>query len=118
MGYNKGDSYEQSIFDLLSARGLIATDSTRGGAGNSTDIKFLYDSQEYNLEVKLDLEADYGQKMLRWDDGHTRKLNQSIPFLRLQFHNPKPPRSPQSRSQAVLIRRCTCSAIVLRFCKS
>lgn len=69
MGYNKGDNYEQNIFDLLSLKGLIATGSTRGGAGNATDIKFLYNSQEYNLEVKLDLEADYGQKMLRWDDG-------------------------------------------------
>ncbi|MFN5862418.1 MAG: hypothetical protein ACK451_10625 [Pseudanabaena sp.] len=69
MGYNKGDNYEQNIFDLLSSKGLIATGSTRGGAGNATDIKFLYNSQEYNLEVKLDLEADYGQKMLRWDNG-------------------------------------------------
>lgn len=69
MGYNKGDNYEQSIFDLLSSKGLIATGSTRGGAGNATDIKFLYDSQKYNLEVKLDLDADYGQKMLRWDNG-------------------------------------------------
>jgi hypothetical protein len=69
MGYNKGDNYEQKIFDLLTAKGLIATGSTRGGAGNATDIKFLHDSQEYNLEVKLDLEADYGQKMLRWENG-------------------------------------------------
>ncbi|GBO56229.1 hypothetical protein APA_4559 [Pseudanabaena sp. lw0831] len=69
MGYNKGDNYEQNIFDLLTAKGLIAIGSTRGGAGNTTDIKFLHDFQEYNLEVKLDLEADYGQKMLRWNDG-------------------------------------------------
>jgi hypothetical protein len=69
MGYNKGDNYEQNIFDLLTAKGLIAIGSTRGGAGNATDIKFLHNFQEYNLEVKLDLEADYGQKMLRWNDG-------------------------------------------------
>ena len=69
MGYNKGDNYEQNIFDLLTARGLIAIGSTRAGAGNTTDIKFLHDFQEYNLEVKLDLEADYGQKMLKWDNG-------------------------------------------------
>ncbi len=69
MGYNKGDNYEQNIFDLLTAKGLIATGSTRGGAGNATDIKFLHNFQEYNLEVKLDLEADYGQKMLRWNNG-------------------------------------------------
>jgi hypothetical protein len=69
MGYNKGDNYEQSIFDLLTSKGLIVIGSTRGGAGNLTDIKFLFDFQECNLEVKLDLDADYGQKMLRWDNG-------------------------------------------------
>ena len=69
MGYNKGDNYEQNIFDLLSSKGLIALNSTRGGAGNATDIKFIHNFHEYNLEVKLDLEADYGQKMLRWNDG-------------------------------------------------
>ena len=69
MGYNKGDNYEQSIFDLLTSKGLIVIGSTRGGAGNLTDIKFVHNNQECNLEVKLDLEADYGQKMLRWDDG-------------------------------------------------
>lgn len=69
MGYNKGDNYEQNIFDLLTARGLIAIGSTRGGVGNATDIKFLHNFQEYNLEVKLDLEADYGQKMLKWNNG-------------------------------------------------
>jgi hypothetical protein len=69
MAYNKGDNYEQNIFDLLTAKGLIAIGSNRGGAGNATDIKFLHNFQEYNLEVKLDLGADYGQKMLRWNDG-------------------------------------------------
>ena len=69
MGYNKGDNYEQNIFDLLTSKGIIAIGSTRGGAGNSTDIKFLHNFQQCNLEVKLDLEADYGQKMLRWNDG-------------------------------------------------
>ena len=69
MGYNKGDNYEQNIFDLLTSKGLIATGSTRGGAGNATDIKFPHNFQEYNLEVKLDLEADYGQKMMKWDNG-------------------------------------------------
>ncbi len=69
MGYNKGDNYEQNIFDLLNAKGLLVLNSTRGGAGRSPDIKFLYNFQECHLEVKLNLEADYGQKMLRWDNG-------------------------------------------------
>jgi len=63
MGYNKGDTYEQEIFERLIAKNLIVIDSTRGGAGNLADIKFLHNLQEINLEVKLDLEADYGQKI-------------------------------------------------------
>jgi hypothetical protein len=69
MGYNKGDIYEQEIFERLDAKGLIVAGSTRAGAGNSTDIKFLHNFQENNLEVKLDLDADYGQKMLKCNDG-------------------------------------------------
>ncbi len=33
------------------------------------NIKFLHNLQEINLEFKLDLEADYGQKMLKWNNG-------------------------------------------------
>jgi hypothetical protein len=68
-GYNKGDEYENTIFDILTAKGLIAPNSTRGGAGNQPDINFLHNRKENNLEVKLDLSADYGQKMLNWNDG-------------------------------------------------
>ncbi len=67
-GYNKGDSYEEIIFSLLKTRGLIVPDSNRGGAGNAPDIVFLHNLQANNLEVKLDLKADYGQKMLRWSN--------------------------------------------------
>ena len=41
MGYNKGDNYEQNIFDLLTSKGLVVIGSARGGAGNAIDIKFL-----------------------------------------------------------------------------
>lgn len=68
-GYNKGDTYEGIIFDLLTTKGLIALNSKRGGAGNQPDISFVHDNRQTNLEVKLDLEADYGQKMLKWNDG-------------------------------------------------
>ena len=64
-GYNKGDTYEGIIFDLLTTKGLIALNSKRGGAGNQPDISFVHDNRQTNLEVKLDLEADYGQKMLK-----------------------------------------------------
>jgi len=69
MGYNKGDNYEQTIFEILATRRLVTLNSIRGGASNSVDIKFLHSSGEYNLEVKLDLGADFGQKMLKWDSG-------------------------------------------------
>ena len=69
MGYNKGDSYEQTIFDILKAKNLILTGSSRGGAGNKADIEFLYKGIAYNLEVKLNLQADFGQKMLKWENG-------------------------------------------------
>jgi hypothetical protein len=69
MGYNKGDTYESEIFDILKSKNLIAHNSSRGGAGNQPDVKFLHDFGGHNLEVKLDLSADYGQKMLTWNDG-------------------------------------------------
>ena len=69
MGYNKGDDYEQNIFDVLNSRRLIVLNSARGGAGNAADIRFIHNLQEQNLEVKLNLDADYGQKMLKWKDG-------------------------------------------------
>jgi hypothetical protein len=68
-GYNKGDTYEGLVFDLLTTKGLIAPNSNRGGAGNQPDINFVHSFQENNLEVKLDLTADYGQKMLKWSNG-------------------------------------------------
>ncbi|WP_413164288.1 hypothetical protein ACL6C3_00360 [Capilliphycus salinus ALCB114379] len=69
LGYNKGDAYEQLIFNILQQKGFLSPNATRAGAGTGVDIKFLHNSGEHNLEVKLDLNADYGQKMLRWDDG-------------------------------------------------
>ena len=68
IGYNKGDSYEQTIFDILNAKSLIVGGSTRGGAGNKADIEFLHKGIANNLEVKLDLKADFGQKMLKWEN--------------------------------------------------
>ncbi|EKD07065.1 hypothetical protein [Limnospira platensis] len=69
MGYNKGDSYESVIFEILKQKGLLPNDSERAGAGGGVDIQFLYRSRLCNLEVKLDLKADYGQKTLGWKDG-------------------------------------------------
>ncbi|OIP70539.1 MAG: hypothetical protein AUK43_08825 [Oscillatoriales cyanobacterium CG2_30_40_61] len=68
-GYNKGDIYEQKIFEILQNRNLLSPNSNRAGAGGGADLKFIHLSQEYNLEVKLDLKADYGQKTLGWKEG-------------------------------------------------
>jgi hypothetical protein len=68
-GYNRGDRYENEIFEILTAKNLVAIDTKRGGAGNLADIQILYNSQIVNLEVKADTEADYGQKMLKWENG-------------------------------------------------
>lgn len=67
MPYNKGDLYEQTIFEILQNKKLIPENFLRAGAGGGADVKFVYKSQSYNLEVKADLNADYGQKMLRWN---------------------------------------------------
>jgi hypothetical protein len=69
MGYNNGDIYEQTIFDILKAKRLIVVGSSRGGAGNKADIEFLHNGLPNNLEVKLNLKADFGQKMLEWENG-------------------------------------------------
>lgn len=67
MAYNKGDLYEETIFKILQNKKLIPNNFARAGAGGGADIKFIYQSQEHNLEIKVDLKADYGQKMLRWN---------------------------------------------------
>jgi hypothetical protein len=68
-GYNRGDSYEKVIFDIFQQKGLLSSNSTRGGAGGGPDIRFIHNTLENRLEVKLDLRADYGQKMLKWKNG-------------------------------------------------
>lgn len=68
-GYNLGDSYEQVIFNIFQSKGLLSLNSTRGGAGSGPDIRFIHNALENRLEVKLNLQADYGQKMLKWKNG-------------------------------------------------
>jgi hypothetical protein len=77
-GYNKGDTYEENIFNLLKEKGFIIPNSTRGGAGNSADIKIIHNFKASNLEVKLNLKADYGQKMLKWNNAWNWCVDDSI----------------------------------------
>jgi hypothetical protein len=44
MGYNRGDSYEEIIFNILQKKQLLAPNSSRAGAGTGTDIKFIHHS--------------------------------------------------------------------------
>ena len=69
MGYNKGDSYEEKIFQILESKKMLAPEAKRGGSSQKPDILFLHQSRPNSLEVKLDLKADYGQKMLKWENG-------------------------------------------------
>lgn len=49
MGYNKGDIYENTIFQILQSKKILTKDSVRAGAGGGADIKFLHKSQECNF---------------------------------------------------------------------
>lgn len=68
-GYNVGDSYEETIFQICLKRKILPKNFRRGRAGNSADIKFIHMGKAHNLEIKVDLKADFGQKMLKWEEG-------------------------------------------------
>ena len=65
--HNKGDAYEAKISDLLKATGMLPPNVVRAGGGAGPDIQFVHRTRVYNLEVKKDLKADYGQKYFRWE---------------------------------------------------
>ena len=68
VGYNKGDSYEAQIFEILRDKGVLKQGEKRAGAaGNKSDAVFVHNGKEYNLEIKKDETADFGQKYLRWE---------------------------------------------------
>lgn len=66
-GYNRGDEYEDKIYKICESRGILTPGTGRAGAGAGADISFYQLGYSHNLEVKADLGADYGQKMLRWN---------------------------------------------------
>ena len=68
VGYNDGDSYEAQIFEILRDKGVLKQGEKRAGAaGNKSDAVFVHNGKEYNLEIKKDETADFGQKYLRWE---------------------------------------------------
>jgi len=66
--YNSGDKYEAHIFEILRDKEILKQGEKRAGAaGNKPDAVFVHNGKEYNLEIKKDETADFGQKYLRWE---------------------------------------------------
>ena len=71
MAGQRGFVYEERIHSKLKAKGLTPKGFTPAKANpNAPDGKFLYQDSTYNLEVKLDLAADYGQGTLNYLNGN------------------------------------------------
>ena len=64
--YNKGDAYEEKIFQICEKKKILAPNFNRAGASGKSDIQILHKGAVYNIEVKADQNADYGQKYLTW----------------------------------------------------
>ncbi len=65
--YNKGDDYEEKIFQICEKKKILARNFNRAGASDQSDIKILHQGKEFNVEIKADENADYGQKYLKWE---------------------------------------------------
>jgi hypothetical protein len=64
--YNLGDAYEAKLFGVLAVNRVLPTGAVRAGAGGGPDLQFVHRTKIYNLEAKVDLKADYGQKCFGW----------------------------------------------------
>jgi len=70
MAGEQGFLYEGRIHQKLKAKGLVPKDFQPAGSDpNAPDAKFIYNGNEYKLEVKLDLKADYGQGSFEYVNG-------------------------------------------------
>jgi len=68
MGYNTGDTYEEKIFNICNENKIMAVGSKRAGAaGSAPDLKFLHLANEYKLEIKNDMNPDYGQRRIHFN---------------------------------------------------
>lgn len=68
MSGQRGFAYESNIFNVLLSEGLT-NNSYRPSASDNTkpDTAFSVKGKFYNLEIKLDLQADFGQGTLRYN---------------------------------------------------
>jgi len=65
---NRGDIYERYIFKELLDSNLTKLQYSPAGADKTKpDTKFLVNGKAYNLEIKLDLNVDFGQGTLRYN---------------------------------------------------
>lgn len=69
MAGEQGFVYEGKIHRKLLSKKLVPSGFTPAGSdSNAPDAMFLYDKISYKLEVKLDLNADYGQGTLEYQN--------------------------------------------------
>ena len=70
MAGKRGFLYEGRVFNKLKSKNLVPAGVTPAGPDASKpDAIFLFNTQQYNLEVKLDLATDYGQGTLDYKNG-------------------------------------------------
>ena len=79
-GYNEGDKYEDKITKILIDKKILPIDYERAGASDKTDVDFIFNKKNINIEIKADENADYGQKYLKWnkDNGWTWSKNDNV----------------------------------------
>jgi len=65
-GYNKGDTYEDTIFNIAKKNHLLSKESKRAGASNKADLEIIIKNKKIKIEIKADENADYGQKAIKW----------------------------------------------------
>ena len=61
----EGFAYERRIYKTLADAGLAPNHFKPAGSGHGPDGMFVFRGGEWNLEIKLDLKADYGQVEIR-----------------------------------------------------
>lgn len=64
--YNKGDAYEDDIFNIMKEKKLLLHGAKRAGASNKGDVQFIHRGKIFNLEIKNVWTTDFGQKRLIW----------------------------------------------------
>jgi hypothetical protein len=84
LGKNKGHKYEDRIFELLEAAGLLYKGATKMGMKGGIDAIFCHIGKPYNLEIKNSLHTDYGQQRFSWakkTGWFFRKNNETTKFF-------------------------------------